>query len=285
MDTVGRQGPSVEHPQFFHQGNGALAVLFPAVRHFPGGFRKMHVDLRSQFPGPGDDGFQIIRAAGVGGMRTEHHGDPSVLGPVPGLVQLRVLLQTGGPVCHAAARETPGQYCPDAAVRCSLGSFFHKEIHVGETGGAGADHFRDSQQAPPVHRPAVQSGFQGPDPVLEPVHQGHVVGITAEQGHGHMGMGVHPPGHRQVVPSVDHFPACHRFCAHIPDGAAVDPDVEQGPVPGICQLHILQYDIIYHVQRHSSFLSPPKASSRKPPYSSRAWAQWQLWVKGPSSCT
>lgn len=81
----------------------------------------------------------------------------------------------------------PVQRSPaSAAARSTLSCAVH--VHAGR--GAGAQHFRIAHKAAQVDHFGRKGLLHGKDALVEPVHEGHIVGQAAQQGHGRVGVGV-----------------------------------------------------------------------------------------------
>ncbi len=172
------------------------------------------MDLRPQLAGEGDDFLQIVGRAGVGSVRPQHDRYPPAGFAVPVAVEGLALGQRllGG---RRHPRHAAGQHRPDAANVDGPGDLVHEKIHIGERRRAAADHLGDGQHRPPVDVVAGQAVLGRPYFGLQPVHEGHIVRIAAEQGHGGVGVGVDEAGHHQLVGAVDH-PVGRPVGGHLP---------------------------------------------------------------------
>ena len=90
------------------------------------------------------------------------------------------------------------------------------EIHVVEIDRSRMDHLHAGQAGPPVDVLRLQFGLRGPDMVVQPVHQLHVVRIAAQQRHGRMGMAIVEGGHGDGIAAVDD---------RVEEGRVLRPDV------------------------------------------------------------
>ena len=113
--------------------------------------------------------------------------------------QAQIILRAG-PHGGGEIQQRAEQAGAQAGFHGGAGRMGGEEIHVGKAGGAGADHFRRRQPGAVVHKAlADKAPFGGPDMLFQPGHQGQVIGDTAQQVHGRVGMGIDQAGDQQVV--------------------------------------------------------------------------------------
>ena len=84
-----------------------------------------------------------------------------------------------------------------------LGGGIREVVHVIVAGDAEADQLQAAQLDSPANILLGDFGFQGPDLLLQPGHQLHVVGIAAQKCHGQVSVAVDEPGDGQFSPPVD----------------------------------------------------------------------------------
>ena len=78
-------------------------------------------------------------------------------------------------------------------------------VHIREEHGTGPDHFEDGQPGAVVDVLRREPGFRGPDVVVEPGEELHVVGVAAQQRHGRVGVDVEEGWHcGQAAAAVEH---------------------------------------------------------------------------------
>ncbi len=78
---------------------------------------------------------------------------------------------------------------------------------VAEGSGPREDHLRNGEKGAGVHRiPGDEPALGGKDVVVEPGHQGQVVGQSPEKDHGQVGMGVDQARHDQTPRGVNGLP-------------------------------------------------------------------------------
>ena len=175
-----RQRAAIEHTQAIQQGNRRFSIDAFAFFHFISGFRQMDMDFRPDPPGDGNNFFHAARRAGIRGMRPQHHGNPTFSRTMEVVEQLFVFSESFLLTRTIDRNETTGQRRPHAGLDAGLRHLIHKKIHIGKSGCAGSQHFGDGQLRSPIYVFGGQVGFRRPDLLLQPVHQGHVVGIAAE---------------------------------------------------------------------------------------------------------
>ena len=129
-------------------------------------------------------------------MRSQHDGNQSVICSVPVFVKLHIFFKTLIVFVIFVAHQAPGQAGTDSCFLGSLCRFIHKEIHIGVSGSTALQHFQNAQLGAYIAVAFLQACFCRPYFVLKPVHQRHVVGVTAQQAHGDVGVGVHHTGSR-----------------------------------------------------------------------------------------
>ena len=195
------------------------------VLHLLLGLSKVGVDGNPELLGQGSGLPPHLRAAGIRGMRREGAPDTPFSFPIPladeslRLLKLRFSLGRGG------SDDPIGKQGPEADFLHRGRHLLHEEVHVGETGGARADHLPKPKEREPVHILGGELFLRRPDPVLKPAHEGKIVGKPPEQGHGKVRVGVdkardeefpfpiynpieipsYPPSfhHRGIPPSLD----------------------------------------------------------------------------------
>ena len=96
-----------------------------------------------------------------------------------------------------------------------------ENVHVDAGRGPRAQHLGIAQQAADPDDMRRQGLFHGKDALLQPVHQGHVVGQAAQEGHGGVGVRVDEARHEEHVRQVDALVG-HPFLFHPGDGARGD---------------------------------------------------------------
>ena len=139
-----------------------------------------------------------------------------------------------------------------------------RPVHVHDRRHAAQQHFGRTEQCAHADVVVGLARFERPDMVVEPLHEGHIVGIAALERHGHVAMGIHQSGHQDSAPAVDLARAdVHltprfgrsRIGRHQCDAASLDADV---PVETVrfagCRRH-RQHLAVSEKQCHNFFTS------------------------------
>ena len=139
-------------------------------------------------------------------MGLDGHLDQGMV--LPGAAQVLAELETrlgGAVIGRRKIVEHLAHHRPDAGLGCGPGHVAGKEIHVGEGGGAGEQHFGHRQLRAPIDKIAVELALGGKNVLIEPFFQRQVVGQAAEQGHGGMGVGIDEAGKDQPLGVIQHL--------------------------------------------------------------------------------
>jgi hypothetical protein len=98
------------------------------------------------------------------------------------------------PIFRPGARKIDNNQTNHSADPGLIGHFsglIGKEIHIIETGGAAAQHLRNSMLHTVTHKRGGYPSLLGrPDVMVEPVHKRKIIRQPAKQGHSRMGMGI-----------------------------------------------------------------------------------------------
>jgi hypothetical protein len=142
---------------------------------------------------------------GVGGVRADRRHDQRIARPFleEGLRDaqafVRVLQARDRVVHHRRGAETA-----QARLLRGVRHLVLVEVHVGEGGGAGANHLPGRELRPPGDELRRDVGrFRGPDELREPDHELDVVGHAAQERHWHVGVRVDEAGHHDPSGGVD----------------------------------------------------------------------------------
>ena len=142
------------------------------------------------------------RRHGVGRVRAELH----VYQPIRAVVVARELEVFVEPFAsavlrgHDAAREARAHSAREHGFRHAV----HEEVHVGEAGRAGREHFHERELRADVCRLRVELVFDGPDFLLQPFHERQLFAEAAQHGHRGVSVGVDEAGeHRRAAASVE----------------------------------------------------------------------------------
>jgi hypothetical protein len=157
----------------------------PGLGHLGGGFVQVDVHRRIQFLGVHENLLEVARLDAVGGVRAE--SDPHERMAAVGVVQGHALVQSVvGAALQALAKAMMGKGHLAAHARRAgrVGGHLGKEVHVGEAGGAGADHLGDGQVDAVAHELRIDEALlEGPDVLVEPLGQRSILGVTAQEAH------------------------------------------------------------------------------------------------------
>ena len=133
------------------------------------------------------------------------HGDADQRVPPPavdeGLGGLESLFQ-GAVAGGGKIEENLTDHGPHAGPAGRLGHGILEKVHVAEARGARQDHFGTGQGRPGGDLRPVEGCLGRKDVVVEPGHQGQVVGKAPEAGHGRVGVGVDQPGHDDAAAGI-----------------------------------------------------------------------------------
>lgn len=78
-----------------------------------------------------------------------------------------------------------------------------RPVHIHDRRHAAQQHFGRTEQCAHADVVVGLARFERPDMAVEPLHEGHIVGIAALERHGHVAMGIHQSGHQDSAPAVD----------------------------------------------------------------------------------
>ena len=126
--------------------------------------------------------------------------DTAAGGILPPFQEVEFLLRHGERMpfqngqADAGAQPAPGN---------RIDGFPDAEIHLVAEHGAGPDHFPDGDVIAPADIPAVESGFLGPDVVVQPGLQRRVVPVAAQERHRSVRMRVVQAGQERLAAAVD----------------------------------------------------------------------------------
>ena len=197
--AVGGNGRTVKEPCFGNILERALAVLFLNLPDFIlcFGHVDMHIDavlcrnLRCRLA--------KIRRTGIWCMDTQQNADQAITGTMIVLVQIHVFCQAFHSCrrkANQAAAENPPDTCTDSFLCHRLHAW---AVHISIGSSAALDHLHQCQLCPHADVILHHLCLHRPNPVVQPVHQLHIVSIAAEQCHGGMGVGIYQPRHRKAV--------------------------------------------------------------------------------------
>lgn len=188
---VGQRTGQIQQPQTRAVGHRPLALCAHADLGFRRGFRQVDVQGQVQLRGQIAAGGQDFRRGGVDAVRVYGYTQPVVV--LAGCGQGASGLQCGLGARAGCGGKSKHGFAARAAQPglCSGPQYaFFKKVHVHAGRGAGAQHFRIAHKAAQVDHFGRKGLLHGKDALVEPVHEGHIVGQAAQQGHGRVGVGV-----------------------------------------------------------------------------------------------
>ena len=142
---------------------------------------------------------QILLRTGIGGMRCQTGADTGRTGAF--LQQRRQIAVEGfEPRIEIGAAEQR----PHAGLFDGIEDGRFRPVHIDNRCSAAQQHLGGAQQGSRPNIVVGQMRFKGPDAVVEPRHQRHVIGIAAFERHGHVAMGVDESGHQHAAAAIDH---------------------------------------------------------------------------------
>ena len=178
--------PPVEHSQRIEILHGRRAVTLADHAHLVerlGDVRRHRdaVTTAGLHPAP-----QILRRTGVGGMRRQSRTDAR---------RSLAFLDERGQVAFegfeprievARTEQRPHPRAIDRIENRRL-----RPVHVHDRRHAAQQHFGRAEQCAHADVVVGLARFERPDMVVEPLHEGHIVGIASLERHGHVAMGIH----------------------------------------------------------------------------------------------
>ncbi len=207
MNAVGGQDFGLEQAAFFHVGHHGHAVLFAHVGHFTGGFRNVcvegHIKLGSQL----GRGAQDFGRAGVGGVGGDGRHDEGVVFPAldkitgDGQAFLVGISIGAGELEHRF-----GAKGAHAGLGGGFGDVLFKVVHIRKAGDAAADHLRAGHLRAQAYKfGRDEFTFNRHHVTHQPHIQAQIVRQAAQEGHGHVGVGVDQAGHEGFTAAIDHL--------------------------------------------------------------------------------
>ena len=201
LGHVNRREAGTDQPQPVQPLQRADTEAGIGFADFVLGLVDMHVHLTVQFFRQRGNLFQALVADGIGGMRGKRRVHQSGMPQcVPGFKALfKILLGGGGPGSGKLDRDH-AHGCAHAGGLRTGSHRIGKEVHVLETRGAAPHHLQHGQIGAHGHVvPADPACLSRPDILVQPLHQRQVVGVSAQQRHRGMGVGIDQPGNEDVV--------------------------------------------------------------------------------------
>ena len=206
---MGGNGTVLPHPELIQGLDGSQAsVAALAGLVLEAGLGHMDVHAQALFLGVVGHPAPQRLVGGVLSVDGGIHQDLAVARPVPQVGELLLVVaviagggaEVGGIAeVHAAA----GQVGADAGLQDLLGDGAGEHIHITDAGDARGDHLGQAQTGAGGHGPVVQLGLGREDPLVQPGLEVTAPAVAPQEGHGHVGVGVHQAGHEDVALAVD----------------------------------------------------------------------------------
>ena len=203
-DAVAGQQIGRQHPEIRQVLDRGAAIALLDRLDFAGGLG--NVDDQGNGMPAGQFGrlAQEIGGAQVGRVRLDRNGDQRIAAPfVDQHFGVAEPFFDGPVVGRGKVVQHFAHHSPHAGGVRRLGHGILEKVHVAEAGGAGEQHFGAGQEAAQMHVLGLEPGLRRENVVVQPGHQGKIVGQAAETGHGGVGVGIHQPGHDETAPGVD----------------------------------------------------------------------------------
>ncbi len=205
-DPVHDRAPAPEDPERAQVVNGPCPVARPDDVHLLPRLREVHHERHVRFARDAFHEPQRLRVAGVGRVAEEGRGDHGGAGgPLRDEALSRLglpaqLLRIGG----LEVDEPLARHDPHARLDGGLGDAALVEVAVAAGCRPREDHLGHPQQGAPADHLAVDVLRLGGEHVLvEPLHQGQVVGQPPEAGHGQVGVGVDETRHDEAARGIE----------------------------------------------------------------------------------
>ena len=206
LSHMNQLGLGQQNTQVIQSLGGTAAVEFQGVANLLGCFLAVNMHRHIQLVGIGGDTLQGFITHGIGGMGSAGNFNQLVIFvAVPqaeALVNIVVgiLASGGGKIKHRKAH-----LAAHTADTNLLGNRIGKEVHIGKTGSAGADHLGHRQAATIGNKFFTENAvFHRPDMLLQPGFQWLVIGVAPQQTHGGMAVAIDQPRHQHMVVQLDH---------------------------------------------------------------------------------
>ena len=198
MDAVCTDGLVVEHTQCIEVLDGCRSVFFAHDTHLVLRLGDMGHEMQPPFAG------QLLAAPQVFGRHgIRRMGCEGNLYAVAVSSQRNGLLRLGQHLVDIVVEIVAAQHRADAQPPGDLHAAVLVVIHVHERGDAAQEHLDDAERHAQRHVVGRLARLERPYIVVEPLHQGDIVGITALQRHGGVAVGIDKPRHQQPARAVD----------------------------------------------------------------------------------
>ena len=196
-----------EQAQFLDVWNDRHALFFAHVLNFKGSFRDVNVQRHIEFFGEVYASADNFRVGGVGGMWSNggHNQRMSLplfdeLARIGKRVIIRWCIRRG--VFHNRLTAHGAHTC----ISGGLSDVIFVEVHIVEGGHAAADLFGTGNESTKTHELGRNElTFHRQHIAHQPHVKTQVISETADEGHGHVGVGVDQTGHENFPAAVDYF--------------------------------------------------------------------------------
>ena len=198
VDAVRADGLRPQQSQPVEVFDRGFPVLFAHDAHLVLRLRDMGHQMQAVFVRQPLAAQEVLGRHGIGRMGRQ--GD---LHPVASGGQPHGLLHLGHHLVDIRIEVVAAQHGADAQPFDRLHAAVFEIVHVDERRHAAQQHLDHAERHAQRHIVGRLTRLEGPDIVVEPLHQGDVVGKAALQGHGRMAVGVHQPRHHEFAPAVE----------------------------------------------------------------------------------
>ncbi len=197
--------PGTQQPLVTEPGKRALTVGREAVLHLGLRLVQVHRERRVELIDQATQPREGFALHGIRRVRREAGQDQrvvAILVPQPrGLVE--VFVDVGRPR-RAAVDDRRADHHPQVVRAREARDFLGKEIHVGEAGDACREHLAHRKLRAAPHELRVHAtALDGPDRLVEPLHQRAADRKAAQQAHGRMGVRVDESRQDRVMRPCD----------------------------------------------------------------------------------
>ena len=198
MDTVRGDEPLVEQPEAVEVFDGRAAEAFADDAHLVAGLRHVGHHPQAEAVGQLAAPQQVLGRDGVG--RVGRHGNLHAQAAGSGR---RSALNLRKDLVDVAVEVVAAQHRADAHPLGHLDAAVLVVVHVDERGDTPEQHLDDAQRHAQRHVVGRLAPLEGPDVVVEPLHEGDVVGVAPLERHRRVAVGVDQTRHDQLAAAVE----------------------------------------------------------------------------------
>ena len=247
MNSVSSDGAKFEHTQFIHHHNGSNAVFFNIVLYFDLSFAKVHLNFYIIFFSSSDYSFKVINRASIRSVRAKSNTNTTIVVTVPIFCELNVFRKLIVFI-RSKTNQTTAKVSTNTGFCTSFSNIIHKVVHICKTGSTAFEHFCDAEHCAPVNIFSTHLSFKGPNFILQPIHQRHIICIAAEQGHGNVTVGIYHTCGSKLTCTVEYFrifESSRNFGTNINDFFVFNSDVIHFSVRSVEQFHIFYQEFAH----------------------------------------